>query len=103
MSALVTRPRMVAGQKRRRAAHNRMVLASTVLHGGAGLTAGSGRVIAGGAAEDRGASAGGPGPGPGPGRPAAAACRSFLPSWPDRGAAVAMSRACAYGRTPLTR
>jgi len=51
MSALVTRQRMVAGQNRRRAAHNRMVLASTVLHGGVGLAAGSARVTAGGGAE----------------------------------------------------
>src|SRR5215470_16224365 len=74
MGALVTRPRTVAGHNRR-AAHNRMVLASTVPHGGAGVAAGSAWVIADGGAEPRGSSVAQPGPGPG--WPPAA----FLPSW----------------------
>jgi hypothetical protein len=40
MSVMISRQRMVVGQSRR-AAHNRMVLASTVPHGGGGVAAGS--------------------------------------------------------------
>ena len=89
MSALITRQRVVARQNRRRAAHNRMVLASTVRHGTVGLAAGSARVTAGGDAEHRGpggraardSSAGRPVPGPGRGLSAAASCQSSLSSW----------------------